>query len=215
MSDVKTWQLPEVADGHAKAALQELLNDPMTVDPFRYFIEAMEFIAPMPGTTLLDAGCGAGAYGKLCDKAFPQICYTGTDFSAPMIENARMIANYGRFRVCDFYANDFSAYDIVLASSVLEYAGDFAALRFLLGHARRWVILHRLRLCAEPSHAFDEATYAGQSAPHFVWNLKEMFAEIKRDHVEPMHVTVWTRGDHATIVLNLASEVRRKESNED
>lgn len=208
-----SWILPAVADGHTQLALQELQQDPQTVDPFKYFIQAMEFIQPTPGMTILDVGCGAGAYGELCDRLFPGLIYTGTDFSAPMIANAQMIsAQPERFAVREFYANNFSAYDIVLASSVIEYARQFDGLRFLLEHARHWVILHRLRLTDGPSHAFDEPTYAGQSARHFIWNAEEIVRMpcIRYLPDSTWRSILWERGDHATMVMCLnPNETRR------
>ena len=204
-NNAKSWSLQEVADAHTRAALTDLCKAPQAVDPYRYFIEAMDFIQPkQPGATFLDIGCGCGQYGELCDRFYPQVSYYGTDVSPAMIANAKTLVSIqpDRFAVCEFEQNGF-AHDIVMASSVLEYAGTWAALDLLLHNAVGWIILHRMRLTAskdQASFAFDEPTYAGHSEQHFCWNIEELAQKIQETR-EIGVIVQWARVDHVTIVV--------------
>lgn len=195
---------------------RELGQDPHSVAPYRFFLDAMEIINPADQSILLDVGCGAGAYAVLCMRYYPKLCYRGTDFSRHMIKRAMELATQEhleevrpRFETCDFLANDFESPTIVLASSVLEYTGNFDALDYLLEHAPGWIILHRLRLTLEPSHAFSEATYAGQTENHFLWNRNELFTWIQRSRTLA-HILDW--GDQSSLTLIVAPSLMFDES---
>ena len=84
-----------------------------------------------------------------------------------MIEQARLLVPLGRFSVREFHDNDFADYDIVLTGQTIEQTDDPPeSLDWLLTHARRYIILNRIRLTAEESHRIIEGTYCGNIGPH-------------------------------------------------
>lgn len=168
-----SWRLDKVAKAQATLVKTEL-ERPEFVPPYANFIKAMQFIYPQSYMSFLDVGCGAGGYAQLIERYFPKVVYTGTDFSPAMIKEARKLNHQARFEVREFLENDFGKYDVVMESSSVEYAGAFPALEGMLTRCKGRVILHRLRLTLEKSHFFNEPTYCGESATHFMWNLDEL-----------------------------------------
>ncbi len=72
---------------------------------------------------LLDVGCGVGHYGVLCEKYYPRLQYYGTDASAAMIEQAKLLVPLGYLDVLEFRENYPGDFDIVLASQAIEPSG--------------------------------------------------------------------------------------------
>lgn len=199
------WMLPEVAAAQRTLVEQEL-HHPVAVEPFRYFMWAMDTIKPESGTRLLDVGCGVGHYGLLMKQRYPDVLYAGTDYSEAMIEQAQKLNPEGTFGVCDFAANAFGGSDIVLAAQVIEYQPDrYEALALLLAEAKHYVILHRIRLTADDaeSHPLHEKTYCGHSGNTFLWNLKE-FTRFVSDRAAVMTRELWADGKQATFVVEKA-----------
>lgn len=175
------WDRTDVAQAQRDRVVDELQHA-QDVGPFRAFIWAMEQTGIVRGT-LLDVGCGVGHYGVLCEKNCHHIVYTGTDASAAIIAEARLLAPLGKFEMCAFEHNYFEGYDIVMASQVIEMLPDcWAALELLLTKARRCIILNRIRLApdGETSHAIEESTYCGCSGHEWLWNIAELTAFIGR-----------------------------------
>ena len=195
---ISTWALKEVADGQMRLVLAEMEQDPKTVLPYRYFLEAMEVIHPQDGIAILDVGCGCGHYGRLVSQFYPKLGYCGTDFSEYMVANARLICPNGAFWKNEFFDNPFHSFDIVLTSSTMEYTRDpFEALRAVLTGFKQYAILHRMRLTDGPSEHFDEPTYAGYTAPHFKWNRAEVEGWLKSFD----HITMdWKEGEYSTVI---------------
>jgi hypothetical protein len=194
-----SWLLKEVADGQMRLVQKELAGDVSQVEPFRAFIQAMNTLPMTAGMTMLDAGCGCGHYGVLVQRFFPRITYHGTDWSVHMIANAQKLCPGRKFCTCYFSDNNFDLYDIVLTAATIEYTDyPFEALRQVLTHFKHYLILHRLRLTDGSSKHFEEPTYAGQSALHFLWNLRDI-----ETWLAPFSYIVdkWANGTQATIVV--------------
>lgn len=195
------WHRPDVAQAQRDLVLREL-QDPHSIGPFTAFLWAIRKIKLEPPVTLLDVGCGVGHYGVLCEKYFPRIAYTGTDASAAIIAEAKLLAPLGRFEVCDFTANLFEDYDIVMASQVVETMPDpLAAMKHLLRWVTGYVILNRIRLTEPrdaPSHQIDEATYCGEIGTNWLWNLSELTTLIEAAGLEIIGTHTW---DNQTCIL--------------
>lgn len=207
MQIVGGWDKPEVAAAQHDLVIRELSANPATIGPYAAFRWAMGIIGLERGT-LLDAGCGVGHYGVLCERFYPGIRYFGTDLSTPMIAFARNLAPLGTFMVCEFGANRFEDYDIVLASQIIEATDDPPGmLDTLLMRARRHVILNRIRLTDETSHCIVEKTYGDNVGRNWLWNLGEITSLIEQ------RATIISKNDWAS---NQATFVvkRRDESDE-
>lgn len=203
------WDNADVAAAQLALVLTEL-REPEKCAPYKNFLWAMALIADKLEfePALLDIGCGVGHYGVLCEKFHPHIQYYGTDASGAMIEEARKLAPMGYLDVLEFSQNYPGDFDVVLASQVIEPMGGdvWANLRWLLSSARQYVILNRVRLTLETSHAIEESTYCGHSGRAWLWNQAELEAVLD-EYCDVVGSTVWDNGNQATYVL----EVRRGE----
>ncbi len=193
------WQFAEVAAAQ-RTLVESELRHPIAVEPFRYFLWAMEQIAPPKESRLLDMGCGVGHYGILLRSRYPEVVYAGTDYSEAMIAEAQKLNPEGTFGVCDFADNAFGESEIVLASQVIEYQPDpWAALELLLAKAKRYVILHRIRLTDGHSHPLEEATYCGHVGETYLWNL-DAITRFVSDRAGAVKRQVWASDKQATFV---------------
>lgn len=145
------------------------LRAPESVAPYVAFRELMTQLVANPAVPqaarLLDIGAGAGAYGELLDRWWPErFTYVGADYSDEILELAR--ARWpGRIfvRMDVFDAGALDGFDIVLASALLDVLPDVEpALEALLGSDARWIVLHRQRVDARRSHVEPAPGYRGQ-----------------------------------------------------
>lgn len=173
------WDRADVAQAQQELVTREL-SEADTCGPYKAFLWAMDTIGLESGR-LLDVGCGVGHYGVLCEKHYPKIRYVGTDLSEAMIANARALVHSGIFFACQFEYNDFSFYDIVLASQVLEMTDDPpSSLDYLLSRFKSWAILNRIRLTPDKSHRITETTYCGQMGQNWLWNQDDIMQRVVR-----------------------------------
>ena len=167
---VQGWADPVVAEQMLELAREEL-RDPMSVPPYRAFLEAIDYALgelelPEPAR-LLDFGCGVGHYSELLERQYPgRFHYTGCDFSQAMVEAARAAWPGREFVVNDLFGNTLhlGEFDLVVASALVDVTEDYErALGVLLGSSARFVLVHRQRMTDRPSH-FDLADgYEGQT----------------------------------------------------
>lgn len=216
------WDRPEVAQAQYDLVLKELSADPATIGPYAAFLWAMGIVFAIPPdvlfleklyiekrqSTLLDAGCGVGHYGVLCERFYPNTQYHGTDISQATIDQARQLAPLSTFSVCDFKDNDFGDYDIVLAGQTIEQLDDPPAmLDLLLMRARRYIILNRIRLTPDESHRIEEGTYCGEMGRTWLWNRADITRRIEKC-AQIVAVNDWWATDQMTFV------VKRRENDE-
>jgi SAM-dependent methyltransferase len=171
---MSSWLKTEVAEAQMRVALEALSVPYQEVEPFKYFLKALDIINPRAYDSLLDVGCGVGPYGVLCQRHYPSLRYYGTDFSPAMIECAHILGCHNDYAVCKFEDNKFDQYDIILLGGVLEYAGTWNALQIVLDRFKSYIILNRIRLTDGPSQVFEEGTYCGHIESHYLWNAKEL-----------------------------------------
>jgi trans-aconitate methyltransferase len=168
------WEKCEVAQAQRDLVESELLMNPWPMT-YRVFVKAVNTIYPNGARNILDAGCGVGHYGVICNKMWKDLKYTGTDISIYMLKHAREMAPWASFKQQQFENNDFDRYDICLASSSMEYtASPWDSLDILLDKAQNYVILHRMHMTNEESHLAPEPTYCGFTAKKMFWNYKEV-----------------------------------------
>lgn len=131
------------------------------------FIKLLDYYK---NSSILDIGCGCGAYYALCKKHFPDMYYTGTDYSTEAIDIAKKEWNYENFIVMDYkdLTRDFiSKFDLIHMGAFLDVLpnGD-EVLEFILSLNPKNVFIGRIKITDAPSHkvvyrAYDEIdTYA-------------------------------------------------------
>ena len=157
MSLKNAWKNKDVFEKQLQLNLQELRE--IKEGQFNYpahwylFLNIMHQFSPR---SVLDVGCGVGAYYKLCERHLPNTKYTGVDYSADAIEIAKNAWPYGDFAVKDMWGlteEDVSSYDVIFVGALLDVMPDAdAALDFLLNLYANNVFISRIRLTNEPSH---------------------------------------------------------------
>lgn len=117
------------------------------VDPvFSALIQSLEKI-PEGELSILDAACASGYYSEVIQRAKPEATYTGSDYSAAMIAEARRRYPDRTFLVenaCQMSLAD-RGFDCVMLSGAIEHIPEYAkAISEICRVARRYVVLHRV-----------------------------------------------------------------------
>lgn len=104
----------------------------------RFRFAKLAEIADLRGRTVLDLGCGLGAFYPFLVERFGALDYTGVDIVPEAIESARAAHPGARFLVADLLSQDFAErFDYVLLSGLFNYKvpGETSFLEPLLGRA--------------------------------------------------------------------------------
>jgi hypothetical protein len=105
--------------------------------------------------------------------------------------------------MCPFESNAFGAYDIVLISQVVETMSDPPAmLRLALSRCEHTVILHRIRLTTDASHAIEETTYCGNVGREWLWNMTEL-CKLIADYGTVRGCSIWSNASQATLIVEV------------
>lgn len=199
-----SWLNPRVASYMRDLTSLEL--DPKTYKqhpPFKYFLEALQHV---PGSTsLVDAGCGVGHYGEVLFRHHPRVSYAGFDFSEAMIEQAKKLWPGRTFFVADMIEFDYSPYDIVLASSLIEVMDDWAkGVKAMCETARRTIILSRVRLHTARTVRNETTGYPGQATYTHVHNEGELLSLFEENGFDMTWQVRWKEYPQATYVFERA-----------
>ena len=143
---------------------------------------------------LLDVGCGAGVYYKLCSDNFPLLKYKGIDFSQDAISMAKAQWDSDVFEVKnykDLKPEDGKEYDILLISALLDNLEDAdEAFRFILSLDFPFVIASRLRITDEASHRTEYDAYRGRyTAFHHNYNNLQRDIEAANYNIEDSNMS--------------------------
>lgn len=178
MKHIDSWKNKSVFKDQLALNEKELSNYP---PHWKYFLNAMQHVANQSNSYILDVGCGAGVYHELCKIHFPEVKYTGMDYSQEAIDVAKEKWGGDLWRVGSYEElspADADMFDILHAGAMLDVLpnGD-EALQFLLTLGFKNIILGRVKLTSEKSNfsvyeAYDKIqTYAYR---HNAENLSKM-----------------------------------------
>jgi len=127
------------------------------------FLNFLDQLRTKNANTLLDVGCGIGAYSELCRKHFPDIQYIGSDYSQDAIDTASKQWPNSKF-YCKNYKelgpDDLKDINILHACSLHNVLpnGD-ECLEFLLGLGVKYVILGKILLTVKASFSVTYTAY--------------------------------------------------------
>jgi len=173
------WDKPEVAAAQFKLVKKELSGNINQVPPYREFLRMMQTI-DYAGKSMIDVGCGVGHYSVLVDEFCPKLgSYTGCDLSSHMIDIARRAFPNHSFFVAHWRDVDYSAFDIVLMSSLIEVVPDWRdALDCVLAKAKGTILLHRMRITTWPTNESVEMSYGPYTTFRVAINRDELVATL-------------------------------------
>lgn len=200
-----SWHRPDVAAAMRALVVKELSGQDYTSHPpYKYFLLAIRWLAAQldEPIRLLDVGCGVGHYSRLTDLHCPGVIYTGIDFSPSMIEEARKLFSGQNFIVADATKFDFSGYDVVLASSLIEVMDDWkAGARGICESAGHFVILNRVRHHGGKTVRNDDEGYPSQPTYCHIHDLDELEKFFAFYGFTWVKSWMWTEMPQATIIF--------------
>lgn len=153
MDDLSTsWKRADFAQQLPNALqLVERVRRGESVPVFDSFLRAMRLFVPSERPlSFLDGACTGGYYLDLARAALPhRLDWTGSDIADAALRHARARHPTVGWHAASLTALPFAAdrFDVVMAAGVLEHVPDWErALAEVARVARRYVLLHRLRL---------------------------------------------------------------------
>lgn len=190
-----SWHRPDVARGMYDLTAGELQDE--SHPPYKYFLMAMDEMKrcitfpPAPcSVRVIDAGCGVGHYGYLIRKHYPNIVYVGLDFSKAMVQQARNSYPELVFLEEDAKTFDYSPYDIVLASSLIEVMDQWdEGAEAICKTAHAFVVLHRVRVWSLSTERTEPEGYPNQPTYAWIHNEAELLTFFSVRHFP----VIWTK----------------------
>jgi len=190
------WHLPVMAEGMENVS-RAAFKDYRGHNPFRPFVDIIERLGDISGQKFLDVGCGVGYYGELLSVLGSKVRYTGLDFAEPMISRARELWPTRTFILGDMTDFDYSGYDIVLASGIINELPDWTAGADVLNTVEGTLILHRIYIRDGPTRRLAAGGYGIFQTYTHLFNEEELLGRLSNFRV----VRRITWEDHTTYVL--------------
>jgi trans-aconitate methyltransferase len=161
---INSWKNNNVFKKQLELNIKELSNEQYYPSHWKAFLVLLKQNNPK---SILDIGCGCGAYYALCNRELNGLIYTGMDYSEDAINLAKNYWSYNGFIVKNYldltkeFVND---YDLLHLGALLDVLpnGD-EALEFILSLEPKNVLIGRVKLTNKPSFyetytAYDEIT---------------------------------------------------------
>lgn len=195
-----SWKNKSVFKDQLALNEKELLDYP---PHWKYFLNAMQRVANESNPYILDVGCGAGTYKKICQTHFPNITYTGMDYSEEAIEVAQTRWGGADWRVGDYQSlteDDAAQYDILHAGAMLDVLpnGD-EALDFLLRLGFKNIILGRVKLTEDESSFSEYKVYDKIQTYAYSHNKHSLLERVK----EAKYSIILTQGEQNSCTILL------------
>jgi len=147
-----SWKNKEVFEKQLSLNLKEL--EATYPAHWTAFITFMTLLKPKV-KTVLDVGCGVGAYSELCRRHFQEIKYIGMDYAEEAIEVASKRWPGIEFKCKnykDLTPDDLRGVDVLHACSLHNVLPDGdECLDFLLGLKAKYVILGKILITGKAS----------------------------------------------------------------
>jgi trans-aconitate methyltransferase len=161
---INSWKNDNVFKKQLSLNLEELSSVSKYPTHWIAFIGLLKKNKPK---TMLDIGCGCGAYYELCRREIGELKYIGMDYSQEAISLATKYWSYDGFIVKDYLTltKEFiSEFDLIHLGALLDVLpnGD-ESLEFILSLEPKNILIGRIKLTNEPSFyetytAYDEIT---------------------------------------------------------
>ena len=159
---IESWKNKEIFNIQLELNIKEL-NDNYP----SHWLDFIKFLNIYKPQSMLDVGCGCGAFSELCNKEFPGLKYVGIDYAEEAIEIAKEQWKGVNFMVKDYKELDkefISEFDLIHMGALLDVLpnGD-EALEYILSLSPKQVLIGRVRLTDNGSHnskylAYDKIT---------------------------------------------------------
>lgn len=155
--NTNTWKNQTVFEKQLSLNLKELELYP------QHWIDFINLISTQKISTILDIGCGCGIYYHLCKIHFPEIIYTGIDYSVDAIKLAKKQWKYDKFFECDFWSlthNYVSLFDMVHCGALFDVLPNAdSAIEHLLKLSPKKIIIGRIKFTNKNSYYEEYLAY--------------------------------------------------------
>lgn len=141
----------------------ELNKDQLTGRYPGHWYEFLNVLKDISPTSIIDIGCGCGAYYELCKKHHPDVFYTGIDYSKEAIDLAIKTWDHESFFVKDYKSltkHYLSNYQLIHMGALLDVLPDGdEALDFILSLKPKMVLIGRMKMTDSPSGSYVYRAY--------------------------------------------------------
>ena len=182
MNNLDSWKNKGVFDQQLELNIKEL-----NARYPSHWIDNIKLLSTYKPDSILDIGCGCGAFYEVCKKELPSMKYYGTDYSKDAVRLANKTwGNY--FEVLDYkeLTKDFvSNYDVVYLSALLDILpnGD-EALEFILSLNAKQLLISRVKLVHGESKYEEYEAYGSITTYAYYHNINNFFNIIKKYNYE-------------------------------
>lgn len=143
----------------------------------------LRIVGELQPHSMLDLGCGCGAYYELCRRHFPNLKYSGADFSASAIFVAKESWNYDGFFVknlFDLTKEGVEDFDLIHLGALLDVLDDGdAGLEHALSLECKSVLVGRMELTYGPSFSRTYKAYNKIETVQFYHNREKVLTIAK------------------------------------
>lgn len=179
MYNLDSWKNKKVFDLQLDLNLKELKNKSTYPQHWLDNIELMSRYSPQ---SILDVGCGCGAFYEVCKKEFPEMNYFGIDYATEAIDLA--ISTWGNsFKVLDYKnltKELLQQYDLVYLSALLDVLPNAnEAFKFILSLDAPQLLISRVKLSNDPNGYEQYQVYDNITTYAYHHNRIEFFNTIK------------------------------------
>ena len=186
-------------------------------EPVRDFDVLVDMLRPLatgsPGATVLEIGCSSGYYADVLAARQVNLAYTGCDFSAAFIAQARRCGPGRSFDVEDATALSYAdgRFDVVVSGCCLLHIADYPrAIAETARVARRHAIFHRTPVLARRATRYLTKLAYGVQTVEIHFNESELVALLARHGLPVIGVesisTDWRDGDAFAIKTYLCEK---------
>lgn len=182
LTNIDSWKNKDVFDKQLKLNVKELNGSYPN-----HWLTNIELLLLANPSSILDVGCGCGAFYEVCKQELPELKYFGIDYSSEAIELATQ--TWGKhFEVLDYkeLTNEYvSKYDVVYLSALLDVLpnGD-EAFEFILSLDAKQLLISRVKLTSEASKYEEYTAYDSITTYAYYHNIDKFFATIKAYNYE-------------------------------
>lgn len=184
MNDVdlnNAWKNKKVFEKQLKCNLHELSSKD-SYPP--HWNASLELISHYEPKTILDVGCGCGAFCEVCFRNLPNLLYTGMDYSEDAIRIAKENFNESAFFVKDVMEltkEDVEEYDLVFMGALLDVRSDAnEILEHVLSLKPKSLLLSRVKLTESDSYIETYEAYDEIETCAFYHNVQNFVDMCKR-----------------------------------
>lgn len=157
------------------------LNAGLKVPEFEALLEVLSSTDSSQLNTVLEIGCSSGYYSKVIERNFPNVIYTGIDFSTSFVEFGHQKFPGINLQVANAEELPFTEqeFDLVVSGSVLLHIENWtSAITESARVTKKYLVLHRTPVSSAKTKLFKKIAY-GKSMIEWTFEESAIFEILK------------------------------------